>query len=155
MPKKSRLKTNVGVNADTVARYKYVSRGGKVDGFYSGNTFANQMGISTQVPNKVEIVSNNMAAKVREVPIETRFVKVFFCVFIIKIFLRIHNKDTCLDFGCQSYKRLEKKLSPAFYSLNRLTISNRGHNNKKRAIYLANMVLYADKRVFDYTKVSR
>ena len=64
MPKKSRLKTNVGVNADTVARYKYVSRGGKVDGFYSGNTFANQLGISTQVPNKVEIVSNNMAAKV-------------------------------------------------------------------------------------------
>ena len=69
LPKKSRLKTNVGVNADTVARYKYVSRGGKVDGFYSGNTFANQLGISTQVPNKVEIVSNNMAAKVREVPI--------------------------------------------------------------------------------------
>ena len=52
-----------------VALYKYVSRGGKVDGFYSGNTFANQLGISTQVPNKVEIVSNNMAAKVREVPI--------------------------------------------------------------------------------------
>ena len=75
LPKKSRLKTNVGVNADMVARYKYVSRGGKVDGFYSGNTFANQLGISTQVPNKVEIVSNNMVAKVREVPIETRFVK--------------------------------------------------------------------------------
>ena len=62
----------MGVNADTVARYKYVSRGGKVDGFYSGNTFANQLGISTQVPNKVEIVSNNMAAKVREVPIGKR-----------------------------------------------------------------------------------
>ena len=72
LPKKSRLKTSVGVNADTVARYKYVSRGGKVDGFYSGNTFANQLGISTQVPNKVEIVSNNMAAKVREVPIGKR-----------------------------------------------------------------------------------
>lgn len=72
LPKKSRLKTNVGVNADTVARYKYVSRGGKVDGFYSGNTFANQLGISTQVPNKVEIVSNNMAAKIREIPIGKR-----------------------------------------------------------------------------------
>lgn len=72
LPKKSRLKTNIGVNADTVARYKYVSRGGKVDGFYSGNTFANQLGISTQVPNKVEIVSNNMAAKIREVPIGKR-----------------------------------------------------------------------------------
>lgn len=33
-----------GVNLEyvfKVARYKYVSRGGKVDGFYSGNTFAN------------------------------------------------------------------------------------------------------------------
>lgn len=72
LPKKSRLKINVGVNADMVARYKYVYRGGKVDGFYSGNTFANQLGISTQVPNKVEIVSNNMAAKIREIPIGKR-----------------------------------------------------------------------------------
>ena len=47
LPKKSRLKTNVGVNADTVARYKYVSRGGKVDGFYSGNTFANSSEMET------------------------------------------------------------------------------------------------------------
>lgn len=53
-----------------VARYKYVSRGGKVDGFYSGNTFANQLGISTQVPNKVEIVSNNMAAKYEKFQLE-------------------------------------------------------------------------------------
>ena len=35
LPKKSRLKTNIGVNADMVARYKYVSRGGKVDGLLS------------------------------------------------------------------------------------------------------------------------
>lgn len=35
LPKKSRLKTNVGVNADMVAMYKYVSRGGKVDGLLS------------------------------------------------------------------------------------------------------------------------
>lgn len=48
-----------------VARYKYISRRGVVYGFYSGNIFANQLGISTQVPNKVEIVSNK--AKVCEV----------------------------------------------------------------------------------------
>ena len=72
IPKKSRLSGNVGINADMVARYKYISRRGKVNGFYSGNTFANQIGISTQVPNKVEIVSNNIAAKVREIPIGKR-----------------------------------------------------------------------------------
>lgn len=72
LPKKSRLSSAVGINADMVARYKYISRRGKVDGFYSGNAFANQIGISTQVPNKVEIVSNNIGAKVREISIGKR-----------------------------------------------------------------------------------
>lgn len=77
LPKKSRLSNSVGINADMVARYKYIVRRGKVEGFYSGNSFANQLGISTQVPNKVEIVSNNIAAKVREISIGKR-------VFIIR-----------------------------------------------------------------------
>lgn len=72
LPKKSRLSGAVGINADMVAKYKYIARRGKVDGFYSGNAFANQIGISTQVPNKVEIVSNNIAAKVREISIGKR-----------------------------------------------------------------------------------
>lgn len=72
MPKKSRLRSNVGINADMVAKYKYISRNGKIDGYYSGNAFANQIGISTQVPNKVEIVSNNIGAKVREIVIGKR-----------------------------------------------------------------------------------
>lgn len=69
IPKKSRLSGNVGISADMVAKYKYIARRGRVDGFYFGNAFANQIGISTQVPKKVEIVSNNIAAKVREVSI--------------------------------------------------------------------------------------
>lgn len=72
LPKKSRLSGAVGINADMVAKYKYIARRGKVDGFYSGNAFANQIGISTQVPNKIEIVSNNIAAKVREISIGKR-----------------------------------------------------------------------------------
>ena len=72
LPKKSRLSGAVGINADMVAKYKYISRKGKIDGFYSGNAFANQIGISTQVPNRVEIVSNNIGAKIREVPIGKR-----------------------------------------------------------------------------------
>lgn len=72
LPKKSRLNGAAGINADMVAKYKYISRRGKIEGFYSGNTFANQIGISTQVPNKIEIVSNNVAASVREVSIGKR-----------------------------------------------------------------------------------
>lgn len=68
-PKKNRLNTIVGPSPETVARYKYISRRGKTDGYYSGNTFANLMGLSDQVPMKKEIVSNNMAAIVRETTI--------------------------------------------------------------------------------------
>ncbi|SDX05769.1 Transcriptional regulator, AbiEi antitoxin, Type IV TA system, partial [Lachnospiraceae bacterium KHCPX20] len=59
LPKKTRLKSSVGPTADTIAKYKYISKNGKTDGYYSGNTFANQIGISTQVPHVIEIVSNN------------------------------------------------------------------------------------------------
>ena len=72
LPKKSKLSKSSGINADMVARYKYISRNEKVDGFYSGNLFANQIGISNQVPNKVEIVSNNIGAKVRDISIGKR-----------------------------------------------------------------------------------
>ena len=59
IPKKSKLNLAVGPNADMVARYRFISKGDNVDGFYAGNTFANQIGISTQVPYVIEIVSNN------------------------------------------------------------------------------------------------
>lgn len=65
--KKSRIKGGVGISADLVAQYKYIERNGKRMGFYSGHTLANYMGISTQVPIKKEIVSNNMSAIVREI----------------------------------------------------------------------------------------
>ena len=61
IPKKSKLNFTVGPNADMVARYRFISKGDNVDGFYAGNTFANQIGISTQVPYVIEIVSNNVA----------------------------------------------------------------------------------------------
>ena len=44
-----------------MARYRFISKGDNVDGFYAGNTFANQIGISTQVPYVIEIVSNNVS----------------------------------------------------------------------------------------------
>lgn len=61
IPKKTMLNSMVGPNADMVARYRFISKGDNVDGFYAGNTFANQIGISTQVPYVIEIVSNNVS----------------------------------------------------------------------------------------------
>ena len=61
IPKRSKLNLAVGLNADMVARYRFISKGDNVDGFYAGNTFANQIGISTQVPYVIEIVSNDVS----------------------------------------------------------------------------------------------
>lgn len=116
LPKKSRLKSATGINADVVAKYKYVSRQGNVSGFYSGNTFANQIGISTQVPNKVEIVSNNMTAKIREVPIGKR---IFIVrkpvvpvstenVYVLQLLDLLKNLDAYLD---SDYDLAREKIS--------------------------------------------
>lgn len=60
------------LSAETVAMHKYVSRRGKRIGFYSGYTLANRLGLSTQVPFKEEITSNNAPAQVREITIKNR-----------------------------------------------------------------------------------
>ena len=70
LPGATKLKGLVPISAGTVAKCKYVSQRGKVRGYYSGYTFANQMGLSLQVPYVQEIVSNEASAKVREVEIK-------------------------------------------------------------------------------------
>ena len=69
LPGKINLKGLTPVSASTVARCKYVSQKGKVKGYYSGYTFANQIGLSLQVPYVQEIVTNETSAKVREIDI--------------------------------------------------------------------------------------
>ena len=68
----SRLKGATGISASDVARYKYISRNNEINGYYSGYTFANQLGITTQVPFTIEIVSNQASAKCREVSVKNQ-----------------------------------------------------------------------------------
>ena len=73
LPKQSRLKGGVPLSVDTVAKkYKYVCRNGNIEGYYSGYTFANMLGVTTQIPYTIEIVSNNASAKVREIDLQGR-----------------------------------------------------------------------------------
>lgn len=72
VPKASILKNGVPLAADEVVVAKYIVRKGKVEGFYSGYTFANQLGISTQVPYVKEIVSNNASTRVKEVNVRNK-----------------------------------------------------------------------------------
>ena len=53
-----------------VANNKYVSDGEEVYGIYSGQTLLNQFALSSQVPNIVEIITNNEATRKRVVDIE-------------------------------------------------------------------------------------
>jgi len=52
-----------------VIEKKYVQRGGETIGYYSGVTFLNQIGLSTQMPNTLEIYTNRESAKVRQVTV--------------------------------------------------------------------------------------
>jgi hypothetical protein len=70
LPGKVKLKDLTPISASVVARNKYVNRRGKVRGYYSGYTFANQIGLSLQVPYVQEIVTNEASAKVREIDIK-------------------------------------------------------------------------------------
>ena len=111
-PKKSLLKSSIGPNADMVARYRFISKGKNVDGFYAGNSFANQLGISTQVPRVVEIVSNNTNSSAREILIGNRpfYVKKPVVpiteenVYVLQILELLKNLDAYLDGSYQDAK---------------------------------------------------
>lgn len=107
IPKKTLLKSTVGPNADMVARYRFISKGDNIDGFYGGNSFANQIGITTQVPRVVEIVSNNTNSSDREVRIGNRR---FYVrrpvvhitkenVYVLQMLELLKNLDAYLDYS--------------------------------------------------------
>ena len=99
-----------------VARYRFISKGDNVDGFYSGNSFANQIGISTQVPRVVEIVSNNTNSSDREVRIGNRrfYVRRSIVpitkenVYVLQMLDLLKNLDAYLDY---SYEEAREKFS--------------------------------------------
>lgn len=77
IPQKSRLGIEIKPPAEIIARYKYISRNKKVIGYYSGYTFANKIGISSQVPFVQEIVSNDIGTAVKPISMGN-------CSFIIR-----------------------------------------------------------------------
>lgn len=48
---------------------KYIRNGNETIGYFSGMTFLNMLGLSNQMPNTLEIYTNNEQAKVREVQV--------------------------------------------------------------------------------------
>lgn len=107
IPKKTLLNSTIGPNADLVARYRFISKGDNIDGFYGGNSFANQLGITTQVPRVVEIVSNNTNSSGREVRIGNRrfYVRQPVApitkenVYVLQMLELLKNLDAYLDYS--------------------------------------------------------
>ena len=121
IPQKTRLNSVSAPSPETVAKYKYIVRNGKTDGFYSGSTFANIVGISLQVPMKKEIVSNRMAAIVREVVIgeQTFIIRRPYVqinndnVNVLQLLDLLKNLDRYLDCSYEEAREIIKKYSLA------------------------------------------
>lgn len=116
IPKMTLLHSVVGPNADMVARYRFISKGDNIDGFYGGNSFANQIGITSQVPRMVEIVSNNTNSSDREVRIGNRrfYVRKPIVqitkenVYVLQMLELLKNLDAYLDY---SYEEAKEKFA--------------------------------------------
>ena len=57
------------LNPGKVIEKKYIRNTSGTIGYYSGATFLNRLGLSSQMPNTIEIYTNNETAKVREVTV--------------------------------------------------------------------------------------
>lgn len=67
LPKKSIFKSGSALSPEKVLEYKYLrDKDGKKCGYRSGPVFANQMGLTTQVPMVYVVVSNKATNEYRE-----------------------------------------------------------------------------------------
>ena len=60
------------LNPRKVIEKKYISNKGEVYGFYTGLALLNSFGITTQMPNVIEVFTNNEATKARRVTINNQ-----------------------------------------------------------------------------------
>lgn len=72
IPKKSRLGGESGLTPEMVVERKYILRNGEVQGYYSGYVFANQIGISTQMPFVQEVVTNEIGNPMKKLDMNGR-----------------------------------------------------------------------------------
>lgn len=88
------------LNPRKVIERKYISQGGDTVGYYSGVTLQNQLRLTTQMPNVIEIYTNNETTRVRDV-----------CVGKQKVLLRkARTKITAANADVLSFLELMNEL---------------------------------------------
>lgn len=101
------------LNPRKVIEKKYIVNGNNRNGYYSGSSFLNQIGLSTQVPNTIEIFTNDEPAKVREVMVGT-----------IKVILRKARVDINKENAeVLSFLELMNYVAPSFFDEERKEIT--------------------------------
>ena len=92
------------LNPRKVIEKKYVSDGNETVGYYSGVTFQNQLRLTTQMSNVIEIYTNNEPSRVRDVFVGNQRV----------ILRRARTKITDSNVAVLSFLELMNDTSPAF-----------------------------------------
>ena len=92
------------LNPRKVIEKKYISDSTGVVGYYSGVTFQNQLRLSTQMSNVIEIYTNNELSKVRDVFVGNQKV----------LLRRARTKITDANFAVLSFLELMNDSSPSF-----------------------------------------
>lgn len=60
------------LNPNKVIERKYIMDKGIANGFYSGMTALNKLGLTTQIPNTIEICTNNETTKLRNIKVSNQ-----------------------------------------------------------------------------------
>ena len=92
------------LNPRKVIEKKYISDGNEIVGYYSGVTFQNQLRLTNQMSNVIEIYTNNEPSRVRDVFVGNQRV----------ILRRARTKITDSNVAVLSFLELMNDTSPAF-----------------------------------------
>ena len=84
------------LSIDDVINRKYIANDNDIYGFYSGLSFYNKIGISTQVPFVYEIVTNKEKSRVREITLKNQ--KIILRKPYVKINKNNYLENQFLDF---------------------------------------------------------
>lgn len=103
------------LNPQKVIEKKYIADGDEQNGYYSGVSFLNWAGLSTQVPNEVEIYTNAETAKVREITVGP----------VRVILRRARTPISKENVAVQSFLELMNTVSPSFFNDERRSITER------------------------------
>ena len=118
------------LNPRKVIEKKYIGTRGEKIGYYSGITFLNQLGISTQMPNTIEIFTNRETSTVREIRVGNQ-----------KVLLRRARAEITSDnVDVQSFLEMMNSVSASYFDDDRRLriakfISDRGITRKAISEY--------------------